>query len=346
MKQQPTSPKRKSVRGAQPLGARSSKGAIKSGASQSQVGTAIRFSAYLQHHQITAVESLVRLLKTPVQSLLTWLVVAIALALPTLLYVALGNIQGLGQGWQSSSQMSVFIHQRAHEEAIADLQDKLGLNPRISTVDYVSPTQALTEFQAHSGLGQVLDSLDENPLPAVLLVQPVAGALKPVELEALQQEIAAEPIVEDVRIDMAWVQRLQQLMVLGQRLVMALALLLALGVLLVIGNTIRLAIENRRDEIVIVKLVGGTDAFVRRPFLYTGFWYGVGGGLLAIMLLVLGISWLAGPVARLAEMYQSDFRLQGLDSLSSLLLVLGAGVLGLLGAWVAVGRHLGQIEPR
>jgi len=345
VKQPSTSPKRKPVRGAQPLGARSPKGGIKSGASQSQVRSAHRFNAYLQHHQITAVESLVRLLKTPVQSLLTWLVVAIALALPTMLYVALDNMQGLGQGWQSSSQMSVFIHQRAREAVIISLQDKLRLNPQISAVEYISPQRALEEFQAYSGFGQVVESLEENPMPAVLLVQPVSEALQSGQLEALRQAIAAEPIVDDVRIDMAWVQRLQQLMMLGQRLVMALALLLALGVLLVIGNTIRLAIESRRDEIVIVKLVGGTDAFVRRPFLYTGFWYGAGGGLLAILLLVLGISWLAGPVARLADMYQSDFRLQGLDSLSSLMLILGAGLLGLSGAWVAVGRHLGQIEP-
>ena len=121
--------------------------------------------------------------------------------------------------------------------------------------------------------------------------------------------------------------------------------LLALGVLLAIGNTIRLAIESRRDEIVVVKLVGGTDAFVRRPFLYTGWWYGAGGGVLAWLLLGLGLWGLSGPVAQLADLYHSDFRLQGLGWWPSIGLVAGSGVLGWLGAWVAVGRHLGAIEP-
>ena len=127
--------------------------------------------------------------------------------------------------------------------------------------------------------------------------------------------------------------------------VFGLAGLLALGVILVIGNTIRLAIENRRDEILVVKLVGGTNAYVRRPFLYTGLWYGLGGGLLALVLLGIGLSWLGGPVAQLADLYQSSFRLQGLGFIHSLQLVLLAGITGLLGAWIAVGRHLSHIEP-
>ena len=150
----------------------------------------------------------------------------------------------------------------------------------------------------------------------------------------------------EARVDMAWVSRLQQLMLLGQRLVLALAGLLAVGVLLAIGNTIRLAIENRRDEILVVKLVGGTNAFVRRPFLYTGLWYGMGGGLLALVLMALGLWWLSGPAAYLADLYQSDFRLQGLGWTRSLQLVLLSGLLGWLGAWLAVARHLSSIEPK
>jgi cell division transport system permease protein len=139
---------------------------------------------------------------------------------------------------------------------------------------------------------------------------------------------------------------MQQLLALAERLVLALGLLLVLGVLLVVGNTIRLAIENRRDEIVVVKLVGGTNAFVRRPFLYTGIWYGVGGGLLAWILLMLAIGWLSGPVGQLATLYQSDFYLQGLGFSGSLAMLLLAALVGWIGAWLAVARHLGQINPQ
>ena len=253
-------------------------------------------------------------------------------------------MQSAGQGWQSSNQLSVFIHKRARTLAVEKLHDRVMARADVLAVEMVSPEQALAEFQTYSGLGRVLENLDENPLPAVLLVQPAPGA-QPAQLQQLRQELTAEALVEDVRVDMAWVQRLHEIMQLGQRLVLALGTLLAMGVLLVIGNTVRLAIENRRDEIVIVKLVGGTNAYVRRPFLYTGFWYGVGGGLLALVIVGLAVVWLSGPVERLAALYQSGFELQGIDSLACVQLVLGAGVLGLLGAWLAVGRHLSEIEP-
>nr|WP_246125022.1 permease-like cell division protein FtsX [Exilibacterium tricleocarpae] len=303
-----------------------------------------RFGAYFSHHRTTAIESLVRLLATPVQSLLTWLVVAIALALPTVLYLGLVNIERLGDGWQGSPKLSVFLHQRASDEAIQKVSDYLLTKPEVAVVDYISATQALDEFQAYSGFGEVLETLDSNPLPGVLVVQPEA-AVTAAQLQALSEELRAHAVVDDLRLDLDWVRRLQQIMALGQRLVLALGGLLALGVLLAIGNTIRLAIENRRDEIVVVKLVGGTNAFVRRPFLYTGWWYGVGGGLLAWVVLGLGLWGLSGPVAQLAELYQSDFRLQGLGWPASVYLVAGSGLLGWCGAWVAVGRHLGAIEP-
>jgi cell division transport system permease protein len=305
-----------------------------------------RLDAWLAHHSTTAAESLFRLLQTPLQSLLTWLVVAIAIALPAALFVALSNVQNIGYSWQDSSQISVFLTREAPESGITELSKRLLARPDVATVVYVSPAQALEEFQTYSGLGRVVQDLDENPLPPMLLVQPDAGSLAPEALAALQVVIAQEALVADVRLDMQWVKRLQRFMELAQRAVLALGLLLAGGVLLVIGNTIRLAIENRRDEILVVKLVGGTNAFVRRPFLYTGLWYGIGGGLLALAVLAAGLSWLSSPIAHLADLYQSSFRLQGLGWIASLQLVLLAGLLGLLGAWLAVARHLAQIEPR
>ena len=150
------------------------------------------------------------------------------------------------------------------------------------------------EFQRYSGLGNVLTHLDKNPLPTVLVIQPSESINEPEQLAALQMEIQAQPVVDHVQLDMDWLRRLHELLTLGERVVAALAVLLALGVLLIVGNTLRLAIENRREEIVVIKLVGGTDGFVRRPFLYTGFWYGIGGGVIAILLLlVIGLMALA-----------------------------------------------------
>src|SRR5690606_30170410 len=180
---------------------------------------------------------------------------------------------------------------------------------------------------------------------AVLVVTPAADHTAPAQLEALQGSLQAEAIVDDARLDMHWVRRLHQMMIIGQRLIAAMAFLLSLGVLLVIGNTIRLAIESRREEIVVTKLVGATNAFVRRPFLYTGFWYGFGGGLLAWLLLALGLQWMASPVAQLSALYEGDMVLQGLDWRQSLVITLGAGLLGLAGAAWAVGKHLHAIEP-
>jgi cell division transport system permease protein len=315
------------------------------GAVQSKSRLGDRFDAWMAHHSTTAIDSLLRLLRTPLQSLMTWLVVAIAVALPAVLYIALTNIQNIGYSWQDSSQISVFLNKQVSDSQAEELRRRWANRADIAQVTYVSPATALEEFKTASGLGDVVDSLDENPLPGVLLVQPGLAGSTPAGLEALEQVLRQDPLVTDVRIDMQWVQRLHQFMAVAQRVVMALAGLLALGVILVIGNTIRLAIENRRDEILVVKLVGGTNAYVRRPFLYTGLWYGLGGGLLALILLAIGLGWLAGPVAHLADLYQSSFRLQGLGFIHSLQLVLLAGITGLLGAWIAVGRHLSHIEP-
>ncbi|WP_341938118.1 permease-like cell division protein FtsX [Marinimicrobium sp. C2-29] len=314
------------------------------GASQSRTRLADRLDSWQAHHSTTAVESLQRLLRTPLQSLLTWLVVAVAVALPAALYLVLSNIQNLGYSWQDSGQLSVFLERDTRSEAVQALRDTLLEYPEVDSVEHIPPEAAMEEFKDYSGLGRVLEDLEQNPLPDVLLVRP--AVTDPDALMTLREALAEEAVVAEVRLDMAWVKRLQEMMELGQRVVLALAVLLALGVLLAVGNTIRLAIENRRDEILVVKLVGGTDAFVRRPFLYTGFWYGLGGGILALVLLGLGLWWLSGPVARLADLYQSDFRLQGLDWAASMQLVLLSGLLGLAGAWLAVARHLIQIEPQ
>lgn len=314
------------------------------GAVQSQMSLRDKFDAWSAHHSNSAIESLLRMLGTPLQSLMTWLVIAIAIALPAALFVVFNNVQQIGKSWQDSSQISVFLKKDATVSQAQDLRGRWAKRPDVALATYVSPEQALEEFKLGSGLGELANHLDENPLPAVILVKPkVVG---PDALTSLQQSLVADPLVADVRLDMLWVKRLHQFITVAERFVVALAGLLALGVLLVIGNTIRMAIEARRDEIVVVKLVGATDAYVRRPFLYTGLWYGVGGGIVAAILLAIGFWWLSVPVTQLADLYQSSFRLQSLNFIESLQLILIAGLTGLLGAWIAVARHLYVIQPR
>lgn len=304
-----------------------------------------RWHAYLDHHRASARDSLQRMLAAPVQSLMTWLVIAVALALPATLLICLDNLQTLGQRWDGTPQISVFLKPGTGDRAIAELQRRLEGRAEISAVTYVSAETALKEFEAASGLGNALRSLDGNPLPATLLLRPTLDAA-PAALSALGDNLREQPVVDDVVFDRAWVERLQQILAFGEQLVLGLGALLALGVLLVIGNTIRLAIESRRDEIVVIKLVGGTDAFVRRPFLYTGLWYGLGGGAVALVLLGVLMMMLSGPVAALASSYQSDYSLRGLGLGGSGVLVACGALVGWLGAWVAVGHHLGDIEPQ
>ena len=277
--------------------------------------------------------------------MMTWLVIGIALALPSGLFVALDNVASVSRGWDGAAQISLYVNKVVTEQDSRKLAKKLRLRHDIAEVSYISRSQALEEFQRLSGYGDVLSHLDQNPLPAVIVVKPVEQATFAAATETLYNELGALPQIEQAVIDLEWVQRLYHMMELGKRMTLALAVLLALGVLLVIGNTIRLAIENRRDEIVIVKLVGATNPFVRRPFLYTGLWYGLGGGIMSWLLITIGLFWLSEPVAELSGLYQSQFALQGLNLGQTLLLWLSSALLGLAGAWLAVSRHLSSIEP-
>ncbi len=312
------------------------------GASASRASLGDRYRAWRHHHSISAADSLRRILDHPLASTLTWLVIGIAMALPAALNVGLENARTVSGSWDAPAMITLFLQQDLAPDLEHRLRDELAARGDVEQVSLISRDAALEDFAANSGFADVLESLDSNPLPHQLLVTPAQG----VPPDDLQRELQALEAVDQAILDMAWVQRLNQLMELGRRLVTALGVMLIAGVVLILGNTIRLAIESRRDEIVIVKLVGGSNAFVRRPFLYTGLWYGVGGGAFAAVLVTVAQLFLSGPVSTLAQSYQSDFQLQGIGLIGGLQLVLLGGVLGLAGAWLAVSRHLGDIEPR
>jgi cell division transport system permease protein len=273
------------------------------------------------------------------------LVIGIALALPVGLSVALDNAQFVSADWQSPAQISLFLEPLVSQVEAVELEANLAKYPGIGETTLVTKDDALIEFKSMSGFSDVLAALEENPLPHLIIVSPVAQS-SPESVLALQQALLSMPQIAQAILDMQWLQRLNSAMVLGQRLVLAVGGMLVLGVALILGNTIRLSIENRREEIIIVKLVGGSDAFVRRPFLYTGLWHGVGGGILAAIIVGSALWFLDEPSRNLAALYQSGFRLQGLGLMGGLNLIVLGGLLGLFGAALAVSSQLGRIQPR
>lgn len=300
--------------------------------------------AWLESHRASLVDSLRRLVRQPFGSFFTCLVMAVALSLPMGLSLLLGNLERLGGSWQKAAQISVFLKMDVSDKQGEKLRDEVATLPSVAQAEWISREQALLEFQQGSGLGEALKELPDNPLPGVILVTP--QEVDKNTLEALRNQLAELPKVEQAQLDMVWVERLTAILRLGDRFVFGLSLLLIAALLLVIGNTIRLHIENRRNEIEVIKLVGGTDSYVRRPFLYMGALYGAGAGLLAWGLLAYGLDWLNGAVMRLAGLYGSDFALLGVPPADGLSLLLAALLLGYIGAWLAVARHLSELSPK
>jgi cell division transport system permease protein len=301
--------------------------------------------SYLDHHRKVARDSARRLWQTPVASLMTWTVMGVALALPVALLLLLGSLQGVSAGWESSARITAYLAMDVSLEQAGELAEEVRGDGRVLSVQLVDRDQALEEFRASSGLDDALDFLDDNPLPHTLLITPQDSARSADGVQALVRFVDGMDGIEQVQVDLGWLQRLNAMTDILARAVWALALLLGSAVILVIGNTVRLAIENRRDEILVAKLVGGTDAFVRRPFLYTGAWFGLGGGVVAWLLIQLSLWWLNGPIERLAGLYRSEFSLEGPGFDGALALIIIAMLLGWLGAWLAVKRHLDDIEP-
>jgi len=274
---------------------------------------------------------------------MTWLVIGIALGLPLIFYVVLQNVSSISGDWGGKPRIALYLTQEVVLEAGQALAREIEQRADIEETVFVSSTRALQEFQRRSGFGDVLSTLDRNPLPHVIEVVPLNP--DPINLGKLVSAWKANLLVANVSVDLQWLERLFALLVFAERLVTALAIVLGLGVMLIMGNTIRLAIESRRQEIEVIKLVGGTDAFVRRPFLYLGFWYGLGGAVTAFFLLQTSLYFLSTPVEILAQSYRDDFALQGPGFLGNFLLLVSGSTLGVIGSVLAVSRHLADIEP-
>jgi len=300
---------------------------------------------YFIRHAQNCIGSLGNMTRQPLASGLTIAVIGIALAMPSALNVIVKNGRAIAGNWETIRDFSVYLRPGASLEVGADLRDRMEALDIVDSVRLISADEALNEFRNDAGFGELIDVLDENPLPHTVIIRPISDAT-PEQLSDLEQDLRARNDVDLVKLDTEWVARLNAILDLARRTVWIAAVMLVGAVIVIIGNTIRLDIQNRRAEIEVSKLLGASDGFVRRPFLYMGFWYGFLGSCFALLLLGVSLWLLSGPVERLAGLYGGSFEPLGADP-GTLITILTGGILaGLGGAWSAVARHLSAIQPQ
>lgn len=302
-------------------------------------------TVWLTRHVQTLIGSLGRLFQHKLATALTVLVIGIALALPASLHLLVTNAQRATGSWNRAVDLSIFLQRPTSPEDARSLAERIRQRRDVAAVELTLAEDALKIFRKQSGLGAAIDALNENPLPHTLVVRPAQQYANAASLESLAADLRKLPSVEIVQLDTEWVNRLEAILEVIRRSIILASAVLGLGVMVIVGNTIRLDIQNRREEIEVTKLVGGSDAFVRRPFLYNGVWYGLGGGVTAVAITLILVAALRAPIARVAGLYGSSFRLDAL-ALQPTLLLLGIGVvLGWLGSYIAATRQLRRIEP-
>ena len=302
-------------------------------------------SIWLGRHANTSIGAIGRLLRQPFASLMIILVIAVTLAMPAAINLVVKNARAVSGSWQNALDFAVYLKQDLSVSEAEGLGRLITQRADVDGVDVITAGEALSEFKELSGFGAALDQLPDNPLPHTLVVRPSAGNTSE-SLFLLQEEIGNLPETDFVQADTEWVQRFHAILDIVRQAIAIGATLLGVAIVVIIGNTIRLDIENRREEIEVTKLIGASNGFVRRPFLWTGFWYGLFGGLLALALVRYGLFMLEGPVARLAGLYQSNIVISSLGIEESAAIV-GIGIfLGLFGSWLTTARHMRKIEPR
>ena len=303
---------------------------------------------YLLRHLQVLFDTLGRMWKAPWPTLMTLAMLGIAMALPLVLHKVVDSLAGTAGQWSNRPQVSLFLNippgDGEMDRKAVEFGRRLLQIPAIDDIQYIPPDEAITEFKRVSGFGAALDNLPENPLPPLLVVYP-DPAQEVAQIQALVTQLAAREEVESASFDQLWLQRLSAILALFERGVAVLAVLMAVGVVLIISNTVRLGIAARADEIEIIDQVGGTRAFIRRPFLYFGALQGLFGALLACAIGNAGLYLLGKPVAMLAALYESSFRIEWLGVSLSVEVALSAAFLGWLAARVTVDRRLRQIAP-
>ncbi len=314
-------------------------------ASTNRIGIVQRFFMFFANHIRQSLQSLGELYRTPFASLMTIGVLGFSITLPSTLYIMVKNTEQVTDQWQQASEISLFLKKSVSEADAQQLINRLKTWNEINQVTFVSARQALDEFQRLSGLGDALNYLDENPIPAVVLITPTSKHASPTAASILLSKLKKEREVDIGKLDIEWLERLYGLLKIAKDLVYVLALLLFFAVILIIGNTIRLNIYNKRDEILVMKLVGATDSFIQRPFLYTGFWFGLLGGFMAWVTVTVILIWFGWSLDDFMRQYQIQLDITGLNLEAFVLMLCVSVALGLAGSFLSVRKHVNDIEP-
>ncbi|MSP27821.1 MAG: FtsX-like permease family protein [Methylococcales bacterium] len=304
-----------------------------------------KLHAYRDHHAHALFSSLGRLVTTPFTSIMTIAVLAISISLASGFYITVINIQQLTANLENSNQISLFLKDDVSNETANHLTATIRKNPSVQAVKIITKEQALVEFKAYSGFGEAIDVLDKNPLPIVLQVLPKNTLQDKQELEALFKTVKNLNEVDYTQIDMQWVERLQSIVEVARFGTVLFSVMIGLGVLFIIGNTIRLELHSRRDEVMISKLIGATNAFIRRPLLYTGFWIGFISGVSAWFIVAILMLILREPVEKLSGLYEGDLHLIFLGFIDTLALLLASSLLGVFSSWAALLFQLRHTRP-
>jgi cell division transport system permease protein len=284
--------------------------------------------------------------KTPFSTIMTILVLGVALSLPSVFHVLYKNTERVSSQWNKASEISLFLKKDISDQRIQVLINKLGLYKEIETVTHITSHQALQEFKEMSGFSKALSYLDENPLPDVLVVVPAPQAMNLAASKLLVAKLKREADVDLVRVDIDWIEKLHTILSVVIDIVIAIGVLLLLSVLLVVSNTIRLNILNQRSEIEVLKLVGATNSFIQRPYLYAGVWYGILGGVIAWLLTFVLVQWLHSGVVSLMGLYQVKFDISIMNLEEIAILMASASFLGFLASYISVKQYLVKIEPK
>lgn len=299
----------------------------------------------MAYHAQAVVQSFNLLCHKPLATMITVIVIAIALALPSLFWVLTGHFSRLTSGWQRGGHISLYLQQHLTESAQKSVLDKVRMAQGVGHAALKSASEGLAELTQQEGMHDIMRYLPDNPLPSVIEVTPALSVDSEAKLDLLSRQLQLIPQVDQVKMDMEWIGRLHAILAFITKATHSLMGLLALAVVLIIGNTLRLAIHHHQEEIQVLKLIGATDSFILRPFLYSGGWYGLVGGLVAVFLVNVIILSLEMAVNQVAIVYQMHYPLLGLSIRQILLLILFAIILGWLGARFSVKRQLASIEP-
>jgi cell division transport system permease protein len=318
----------------------------KTAVTEYKVGIIQKIIMTILNHIRQLLASLGELWRQPLASLMTIAVLGLSITLPSTLYLLVKNTEQVTAGWEQAGEISLYLKPNTSVDQAKQLRLAVSLFSEVDAAELVTADVALVEFEQASGLTNSLAYLDKNPLPHVILVTPKANYVKPAAARTLVKKLERQIHVDFGKLDIEWLERLYATVSIARDVVWIVAILLCVSVVLIIGNTIRLNILSQREEIIIMKLVGATDNFIRFPFLYTGMWYGLLGGVLAWIFIAFLLWWLQSGIANLANLYQTQFTLTGLDTAALGIILLLSIILGLLGSIISVQKHIKEIEPK